>query len=193
RKNKGKESIIFSLESSFQIRSKALNFDLDFAQELGLATANAMRFLRRIAGIFGLARDEDHDAQDHREAELEEDETAADQCIPPHQSRHRSDFHETGQPHRGFSVPVQVSVGPVLLPCKAGDGGVQGLRWYARLLKVDEDGDVADEFLDETVSSDMSRFETKSSTRRAKVKRQIMSRDGKFQHCVEYQGRLLWI
>ncbi|CAN1334072.1 hypothetical protein LINPERPRIM_LOCUS36242 [Linum perenne] len=147
-----------------------------------------MRFLRRVAGILGLVRDEDHDAQDHRERELEEDEA----CIPPNQPRHRSDFHETGLPRRGFSVPVQVAVGPVLLPCKAGDGGVQGLRWYARLLKMDEDGDVADEFLDETIS-DMStspRFRTKSSTRPAKVKRQIMSRNGKLQHCIEYRASM---
>ncbi|CAN0875045.1 hypothetical protein LINGRAHAP2_LOCUS10601 [Linum grandiflorum] len=49
-----------------------------------------------IRGIFGLTRDENHVGQDHRETELEEDEAATYQCIPPHQSRHRSDFHETG-------------------------------------------------------------------------------------------------
>ncbi|KAL0323243.1 UNVERIFIED_CONTAM: hypothetical protein Sangu_1943600 [Sesamum angustifolium] len=51
---------------------------------------------------------------------------------------------------------------PLLVFCHAGDGGVQGLlliakvlkvkkglRWYARNLRIDEDGDVADEFLDE--------------------------------------------
>lgn len=66
---------------------------------------------------------------------------------------------------------------------------------------MDEDGDVADEFLDE-VFPDMSvtrenralsRFEVKSSTRPAKVKNQALSHDGKIQQRVEYRGRSLWI
>lgn len=66
---------------------------------------------------------------------------------------------------------------------------------------MDEDGDVADEFLDE-IFPDMSvtrenralaRFEVKSSTRPAKVKNQALSQDGKIQQRVEYRGRSLWI
>ncbi|CAN0908175.1 hypothetical protein LINGRAHAP2_LOCUS25159 [Linum grandiflorum] len=159
-----------------------------------------MRFFRGIAGILGFVRDEgDHDVkQDHEEEEEEGDE--AEQYIP--QSRSTSGFHQTGLPRRkGFSVPVQVPVdrqhpGPVLLPCNSGDGGVQGLKWYAKRLKVDEDGDVADEFLNETPSSNsgeqrmsLPRFETNLSVRHAKVKRQVMSQDGKFKHLIEYQGQ----
>ncbi|CAN1173651.1 hypothetical protein LINPERPRIM_LOCUS9409 [Linum perenne] len=156
-----------------------------------------MRFFRRLAGILGLARDEgDHDVKEGHEEEGDEPE----QHIP--QSRSTSGFHQTGLPRKGFSVPVQVPVdrqhpGPVLLPCKAGDGGVQGLKWHAKRLKTDEEGDVADEFLDETLSSNSSeqhtssstRFEAKLGVRQAKVKRQVMSRDGKLQHIIEFQGR----
>ena len=31
--------------------------------------------------------------------------------------------------------------------------GLQGLQWYAEKLKMDEDGDVAQEFLTETITS----------------------------------------
>lgn len=70
-------------------------------------------------------------------------------------------------------------------------------------LRIDEDGDVADEFLDE-VLPEMSknaedqqrpfpRFEVKYSTRPAKVKNLGLSDDGKIQQCVEHQGRLQWV
>ncbi|XAR70621.1 hypothetical protein NMG60_11027533 [Bertholletia excelsa] len=91
-----------------------------------------MRFLRRIAGILGFSKDEAHEAR----GECEDNATDAElNRVDPQ------------LPRRGFSVPVQVAVerthlGPVLVPCTVGDGGVQGLR-------IDEDGDVADEFLDE--------------------------------------------
>ncbi|CAI0418532.1 unnamed protein product [Linum tenue] len=167
-----------------------------------------MRFFRRIAGILGFVRDE---GGEHEEEQEKGDHEAEQQYVPPHQSRdhHRPDYRETGIPRKGFSVPVKVAVerqqpGPILIPCKAGDGGVQGLRWYAKRLKIDEDGDVADEFLDETTSqfpptasfsfgnepSSFPKFEAKSNVRHAKVRRQVMSPDGKFQHSIEHQGRL---
>ncbi|KAL2489316.1 uncharacterized protein Fot_42608 [Forsythia ovata] len=111
-------------------------------------------------------------------------------------------------PRKGFSVPVQVAVeraqlGPIIVPCNSGDGGLQGLRWYARRLRIDEDGDVADEFLDE-LPADMSmstennnrklpRFEVKYSTKPAKVRNQALLPNGKIQQHVEYQGRLEWV
>ncbi|CAI0472837.1 unnamed protein product [Linum tenue] len=168
-----------------------------------------MRFFRRIAGILGFVRDE---GGDHGEDQEEGDHEAEQQCVPPpphHQSRqhHRPDYRETGIPRKGFSVPVKVAVdrqqpGPILIPCKAGDGGVQGLRWYAKSLKIDEDGDVANEFLDETISlfptptsfsfgndpSALPRFEARSNVRHAKVRRQFMSPEGKFLNCIEHQG-----
>ncbi|KAM0945660.1 hypothetical protein DsansV1_C10g0105071 [Dioscorea sansibarensis] len=30
-------------------------------------------------------------------------------------------------------------VEPVLIPCNLGEGGVQGLRWYARRFRIDDD------------------------------------------------------
>uniref|UniRef100_A0A5B7AU22 Uncharacterized protein n=1 Tax=Davidia involucrata TaxID=16924 RepID=A0A5B7AU22_DAVIN len=152
-----------------------------------------MRFLRRIAGFLGFVKDEAHEVKD----EDEEDEENAD-----------VNRVETHLPRKGFSVPVQVAVeraqvGPVVIPCSVGEGGVQGLRWYARRLKIDEDGDVADEFLDEVLPETLSnvgdhnrplpRFEVKYSTRSAKVRNQALSLDGKIQQCVEYQGRLQWV
>lgn len=80
---------------------------------------------------------------------------------------------------------------------------VQGLRWYTKALRIDEDGDVADEFLDEvllessTSTEDHQRsypkFEVKYSTRPAKVKSLLLAPDGKIRQCVEHQGRLQWV
>ncbi|GMP95533.1 hypothetical protein CsSME_00044545 [Camellia sinensis var. sinensis] len=80
-----------------------------------------------------------------------------------------------------------------------------GLKWYAKRLKIDEEGDVADEFLDEilpepTSASDMvdqhrpfPRFEVKFVARPAKVRKQALAADGKIQQGVEYQGKLQWV
>ncbi|KAJ7003584.1 hypothetical protein NC653_008717 [Populus alba x Populus x berolinensis] len=143
-----------------------------------------MRFFKRLAGFLGFAKDDGG-----------------------HEAPFRSNFQETGLPRKGFSVPLQVAVerpqlGPVIVYCNSGDGGVQGLRWYAKRLRIDEDGDVADEFFDEVLPDTSSnvdeqhkrllRFEVKYSTRPAKIKTQMMSHDGKIQQCVEHQGRLQW-
>ncbi|XVF53537.1 hypothetical protein PTKIN_Ptkin05aG0107000 [Pterospermum kingtungense] len=84
--------------------------------------------------------------------------------------------------------------------------GREGLKWYAKRLKIDEDGDVADELLDEVLPETSSaastenekknpfpKFEVTYSTRPAKVKTQVMSHDGKIQPCMEYQRRLQWV
>ena len=75
----------------------------------------------------------------------------------------------------------------------------QGLRWYAKRLRIDEDGDVADEFLDEVSPEttalpvdNHTRFKLKYSTRPVKVERQLVA-DGKLQQYVEHQGRLQWV
>ncbi|GAY64629.1 hypothetical protein CUMW_234930 [Citrus unshiu] len=80
---------------------------------------------------------------------------------------------------------------------------MQGLRWYAKRLRIDDDGDVADEFLDEvlpqTSASEeeqhrpLPKFEVRYSTRPVKVKNQVLTTDGKIQQCVEYRGSLLWV
>lgn len=149
-----------------------------------------MRFLRRIAGFLGFSKDDSHEVKDDETNDVDD-----------------VDFNrgETHLPRKGFSVPVQVAVdraqvGPIIVPCTVGDGGVQGLRWYAQRLRIDEDGDVADEFIDEVLPETTStvevhqrpvpRFELKYSTKPAKVRNQALSRDGKIQQFVEYQGRL---
>lgn len=81
--------------------------------------------------------------------------------------------------------------------------GIQGLRWYAKRLRIDEDGDVAHEFLEEVLPEVSSiteghkrqfpNFQLHYSTQPARVKEQIMALDGRIQHCVEHQGRLQWI
>ncbi|KAL8556288.1 hypothetical protein ACS0TY_003925 [Phlomoides rotata] len=79
---------------------------------------------------------------------------------------------------------------------------MMGLRWYARRLRIDEDGDVVDEFLDEvspdattTMEDDRSlpRFEVKYNTKPAKVRNLALLPNGKIQHLVEYQGKLEWL
>ncbi|KAK0602063.1 hypothetical protein LWI29_029989 [Acer saccharum] len=101
------------------------------------------------------------------------------------------------------SIPVdRPQPGPVLIPCTFGDGGVQGLRWYAKCLRIDEDGDVANEFLDEVLTetsvnveekhTPLSKFEVRYSTKPVKVKNQV-SLDRRIQQCVEYQGRQQWV
>ncbi|KAF5729693.1 hypothetical protein HS088_TW20G00057 [Tripterygium wilfordii] len=156
-----------------------------------------MRLLRRIAGFLGFAKDDAHDVKDQDE-DTDNDSHA-------HLPR---DFHETGLPRKGFGVKVQVAVdrpqlAPLLLPSTSGDGGVQGLRWYAKRLRIDDDGDVADEFLDEVLPETTPnvdeqhkphpRFELKYRTKPIKVKNQVLSVDGKIQQCIEHQGRLQWV
>lgn len=80
---------------------------------------------------------------------------------------------------------------------------LQGLKWYAKRLRVDEDGDVADEFIDEVrpdalASADdyrraLPRFQVNYRNRPAKVRNQKMSLDGKIQQALEFQGRLMWV
>lgn len=152
-----------------------------------------MRFLKRIAGFLGFSKEEEHDARD----EAADDVVDADSIA--------AETHNL--PRKGFSVPVKVAVdrpplGPVLIPCAVGDGGVQGLKWYARHLKIDEDGDVAHEFLDEILPTASSSGEedqhrpfpqlrVKYSAKVAKVRHQSLAPNGKVLQSVEYQGRLL--
>lgn len=88
-----------------------------------------MRFLRRIAGFLGLARDDGHDVKDQED---EEDTIASSATNNNHNQQVNKPrvFQETGLPRKGFSVPVQVAVdrrqsGPVIVPCTSGGGGVQ--------------------------------------------------------------------
>lgn len=146
-----------------------------------------MGIFRRLAGLLGFSKDEGHEVRD-----------VEDENVGPH----------TNFSRKGFSVPVHVPVsrdlpGPILVQCNRGAGGVQGLRWYAKRLRIDEDGDVADEFLNEIPpdapsSTDENnrkfrKFELKYTTKPAKVTSQTLSAAGKIKYRVEYQGKLEWI
>ncbi|CAH8306412.1 unnamed protein product [Eruca vesicaria subsp. sativa] len=159
-----------------------------------------MGFLKKLAGVFGFGQEAVKNEEDDGGDDTVIDSGDGDRTRGNNQPR----FRETGLPRKGFGVPVQVAVersqlGPVLQPCSAGDGDIQGLRWYTKRLRVDEDGDVADEFLEEgdkprNAEDDhktMPRLEAKRKTKPAKVRRLVVSSDGKLQQCIEYQGRLL--
>ncbi|KAL0834180.1 hypothetical protein Bca101_086069 [Brassica carinata] len=143
-----------------------------------------MGFLKKLAGVFGFGQEA---------VKNEEDDTVIDSGDgDKRRENNQPRFRETRLPRKGFGVPVQVAVersqlGPVLQPCSAGDGGIQGLRWYTKRLRVDEDGDVADEFLeegdkptnaeDDHSSKTMPRLEAKRKTKPAKVRRLVVSSD----------------
>ncbi|XP_061361453.1 uncharacterized protein LOC133305297 [Gastrolobium bilobum] len=145
-----------------------------------------MRFLRRIAGFLGFAKD-DHDLRQEPDGQ-------------PEPATMPSRVRDTDLPRKAKVFGVDRA--PILAPSTSGDGGVQGLRWYAKRLKIDEDGDVADEFLDEVSAQTsaltvdhkktVATFKLKYATIPAKVMTQVLS-DGKLQQCVEHQGRLQWV
>ncbi|KAG0496876.1 hypothetical protein HPP92_001722 [Vanilla planifolia] len=146
-----------------------------------------MGFFRRIGTILGFIKDEVHAAP-------EEDGSRVGKSIPHREAR-------------GFGVKVPIAVektgsGPVVLPCSFGEGGVQGFRWYSRRLRIDEDGDVADEFLEEVVpptgscetnQASYPSFEVKYTTRPAPVRKQAITSDGNVYPCMEHQGMLRWV
>ncbi|KAM7491100.1 hypothetical protein LguiA_034021 [Lonicera macranthoides] len=154
-----------------------------------------MRFFRKLAGLLGFAKNEVKDEDEDEEEEKDDDADL------------NNKVEESNHPCKGFSVPVKVALpvdraqlAPIILPCNHGDGGVQGFRWHAKRLRIDEDGDVADEFFDEVLPETLFKedhkpspiFQLKYSTRPAKVKNQVLSLRGQLQQCVEHQGRLQW-
>ncbi|OEL31378.1 hypothetical protein BAE44_0007603 [Dichanthelium oligosanthes] len=81
---------------------------------------------------------------------------------------------------------------------------IQGFRWYTRKLRMDEDGDVADEFLDEVIlessminnaASPVGRFQVKYTTKPASLalRKQIVAVDGDILHSLEHQGQQRWV
>uniref|UniRef100_A0A1D1YIK7 Eye-specific diacylglycerol kinase n=1 Tax=Anthurium amnicola TaxID=1678845 RepID=A0A1D1YIK7_9ARAE len=150
-----------------------------------------MGFLRRMASILGFlhgaADDGDGGEDDGRAAGKGEAQSP------------------TPAARKGFGVQVPVpaprpQAGPVLVPCDPGEGGVQGLKWYGKRLRVDEDGDVADEFLDDLLPKEalgmdnhrvLPTFKLRHSTQPAAVRDQIIVADGSVRHIVEHKGRLL--
>ncbi|KAL9242699.1 hypothetical protein vseg_016675 [Gypsophila vaccaria] len=165
-----------------------------------------MRFFRKVTAFFGIGSshtDPPHPTTDSDHTTPNNNHQNADDV---RHDRSNVDPIPAG-PRKGFSVPVHVpvdrpSVGPILVPCH-GDGGVQGLRWYAARLKIDQDGDVADEFLDEVSPNASSatddqarpilRFQPKHNTPPAKIQHQALSQDGTLQHRVDCRGQLRWL
>ncbi|KAJ6705983.1 PHOSPHOLIPID HYDROPEROXIDE GLUTATHIONE PEROXIDASE [Salix purpurea] len=93
-----------------------------------------MRFFKRLAGFFGFAKD---DGGHVVKVQQEQEEDEEDHHQHPNQVPYCSNSHETGLPRKGFSVPFHVAVerpqlGPVIVSCNSGDGGVQ-LDYYQSL------------------------------------------------------------
>ena len=68
---------------------------------------------------------------------------------------------DSSSPTGGFATKIAVSSGqrlaPVLQnPGYGSDGGTQGLEWYKSRLKQDQDGDIADQFLEEVSTATTS-------------------------------------
>lgn len=156
-----------------------------------------MGLFRKVFGFLGFSKDDennhDHDSNDNNNSDDRHAAAGAGQHRP-------TNFRvkETGQPRRGFSVKAQVvndrpqqqQLGPVLAPSTSSDGGVQGLGWYAKHLRIDEDGDVANKFFVDVSSEKPARFTLNNDTRPVKVKKQVLSPEGKVLQCVEHRGRL---
>lgn len=90
-----------------------------------------MGWFKRITGLFGILRDENHETTN------EERDEAGNDRAEQEETRHRG-------PTRGFSVQVPVTVdrpppnlGPVLLPCNPPLGGVQVLALSLSLSIID--------------------------------------------------------
>ncbi|KAL3499871.1 hypothetical protein ACH5RR_038964 [Cinchona calisaya] len=154
-----------------------------------------MGLFRRLAGFLRIGKDEAEELKDQDQNDDVSTSSAAE-------------FAAQHSLRKGFSVPVQVAVerplyGPVLFLCSSGNGGVQGFRWYAKRLRMDEDGDVADEFLDEVQTEKcatneehlkpLPSFQVKHSTRPVRLSNQARYRNGNIQFGVECQGKLEWV
>ncbi|XP_072993457.1 uncharacterized protein [Typha latifolia] len=156
-----------------------------------------MRLLRRIASIFGLAGDDHHEA------------SGGDVRGSGQEGGDRTVKIAPQGPARAYSVQVPVAVDkpttarPIIVPCDIGDGGVQGYKWYTRRLRIDDDGDVADEFLYEipsTISSTDNqiappKFQINYNTRPTvlAMRKQTVAIDGNIQQSLEYRGQLRWV
>ncbi|KAJ3685701.1 hypothetical protein LUZ61_014865 [Rhynchospora tenuis] len=157
-----------------------------------------MGFLRKLSGFFGLGHDaaaathgDDHAGDGGVDGGSMAEKVAA--AAPPVGIR------------KGFSVQVPVAVdrpapGPVLAPCSVNEGTVQGFRWYTRRLRIDEDGDVADEFLEEVTVADKQfanppQFQTKFTTRPTalSMRKQTVARDGDILQSLDYGDDLKWV
>ncbi|KAG4973105.1 hypothetical protein AAZX31_11G041800 [Glycine max] len=133
-----------------------------------------MGFFKRVAGFLGFGNHK-HDSKDET---------------------------DDGQPRVRETVVDRPHLAPVLTPSTSGDGGIQGLDWYVNHLRMDEDGDLADQFLDEVSSEKpegvavdhhktQARFKLKNGTKSVRVKKPILLGGKIIPQIVEsHQGRL---
>lgn len=133
-------------------------------------------FFKRIFGHFGLFKDN----------HLEEQSAQTPPALA-HAAR-RAAITERG---RGLA--------PVVSQCTYGAGGVQGLQWYAEKLMMDEDGDVAQEFLNEVVSrspasgiQNSSNFEVKLPAKSVKLKGPLCTSNGNVHQSIESSSGVHW-
>lgn len=95
---------------------------------------------------------------------------------------------------------IRLNPPPVVSKCTYGNGGVQGLKWYSERLRVDDDGDIAEEFLSEVVPSGFgnrsrrARFESsRQQTRPVTLKGPVCTHDGNVHQIVESSGKSTWV
>lgn len=134
-------------------------------------------FFKRVFGHFGLFKD------NHLEQQSAE--------IPPSgfpDATRRSVLKEKGR-----------FLAPVISQCTYGAGGVQGLQWYAEKLMMDEDGDVAQEFLNEVIpqppvngTCNSSNFEVKLPTQPVKLKGPLCTSNGNVHQSIESSTGVHW-
>lgn len=98
----------------------------------------------------------------------------------------------------GFGVKVAAAAEitmhvPVVSWSAYGNGGVQGLKWYLQKLRVDNDGDVAQEFLSEVIPDCIDDhhqgmppgLESVAQTMPAVLKGPVYTQDGNVHQAVE--------
>ncbi|KAH9302327.1 hypothetical protein KI387_013910 [Taxus chinensis] len=102
-------------------------------------------FVKKILGHLGLWKEENNDRQQQHQQQNN------------HYQQQEPSVNNTDDSRQGFRMRMPmpttetVPQGPVVHQCWGNDGGVQGFRWYAQKLQVDEDGDIAEEFLNEVL------------------------------------------
>ncbi|CAM6094415.1 unnamed protein product [Calypogeia fissa] len=133
-------------------------------------------FIRKLFGHFGAKKD-----HAHRKPEV------------------RSE--EGGRCGVRVSVAAETAIHvPVVSRSAYGNGGVQGLTWYTEKLRVDDDGDVAQEFLSEAtpecVDADHQgtppRLESVVQTKPAILKGPVCTQNGNVHQDVERPSEHLW-
>ncbi|GLJ22392.1 hypothetical protein SUGI_0421510 [Cryptomeria japonica] len=153
-------------------------------------------FIKKILGHLGFIKEDNNENQQHQQQQQ------------PHHHQHHHHYqgpsvNNTVDSRQGFKMKVAVPTetapqGPVVYQCWGNDGGVQGFGWYTQKLQADEDGDIAEEFLNEVLPDVRGRddlrvrprLEVKHSTKPVTLKGPVISMNGNVHPCVEHAGKL---